>query len=243
MISIAPEVLLALTLVAIYLFDSAHFLCIGEAVVTTRRGSLHGLSFGWTFEFAGRRPYVPNPFIPFRPDFRVEWDTSGGAVNTAQQVAKEMRCHLQAARALGWLATACGVLIVLIAPLALAFQVQLLFLTSVVLCLLLAIAASALLAVRKSDLGVTTKQACSLIFVALVCLPCAPNLARAAAIQRRWTLAASDFAGLGFQGTPGVTIQLQLRDALSSAKRFLSEDSKEFRVISEQLRNLEGENR
>ena len=34
--------------------------------------------------------------------------------------------------------------------------------------------------------------------MALVCLPCAANLARAVSTHRRWTLAASDLPALGF---------------------------------------------
>jgi hypothetical protein len=239
--SITSEGLLAVALAAVYILDSAHFLRIGEAVICTYSGSLRRVTFGWPFEFGGRRPYVPNPLTPFRAEFRVEWDTCGSAISAARQVAAEMSRHLQTLRPIGWLATACTGLIVFMAPLALALGQARLFLASTLLCFALTAVACVLVAIRRKDLGLTMWQACSVTAVALVCLPCSGNLARAVSIHRRWTLAASDLPALGFEGIKITTIRLSVRDALANALRFLPEHSKGYAVASEQLQILETE--
>jgi len=241
LMSISSEGLLALALVAVYLLDSAHFLRIGEAVICTYSGSLRRVTFGWPFELGGRRPYVPNPLTPFRPEFRVEWDTCGSAIRSSDQVAAEMSRHLQTVRPIGWFATACTCLIVFMAPLALALGQARLFLGSTVLCFALTAAACVLVAIRRKDLGLTVWQAFSVTAVALVCLPCSGNLARAVSIHRRWTLAASDLPALGFEGVKITVIRLGVRDALANALRFLPEHSKGYAVAIEQLRILEAD--
>ena len=66
--------LLAAGLVLVYLLDSMHFLCLDEAVLRTRGGRLATLSFGSGLELGGRRPFLPNPFTPHRPEFRLQLD-------------------------------------------------------------------------------------------------------------------------------------------------------------------------
>ena len=232
--------LLALGLVGVYLLDCMHFLRIGEVLVLARGLLLTGLSFGGSFELGGRRPYLPNPLTPFRVEFRVTWDTSGGATDDARFVGEEMRKHLRAVRAVGWTGTVCAISIVLVAPLALALGQQLPFLVAVAVSVLAAAGESALIAVRRRALGLSALQVCSLAFVALVCLPCSPNLARAVTAQRKWTLAARDLAQLGFDEQRSGALRAQILAALSSAKRYVAEESAEFKVIDEQIRQLEG---
>src|SRR5207248_4918101 len=103
-----PETLLALALVAVYVADSAHFLAIGEALIRTRSGRIAGLSFGWPFELAGRRPFIPNPLTPFWPELRLVWTpSSAGGAGPAEAVSAEMRAHLAAVRPVAWIARVC----------------------------------------------------------------------------------------------------------------------------------------
>ena len=118
----SPETLLALALVAVYVADSAHFLAIGEALIRTRSGRTAGLSFGWPFELAGRRPFIPNPLTPFWPELRLVWTpSSAGGAGAAEAVSAEMRAHLAAVRPVACIASVCAALIAVVAPLALAF--------------------------------------------------------------------------------------------------------------------------
>lgn len=236
---VPPEWLLASALIAVYLFDSAHFLCIGEAVISTRFGSPRRLSFGSSFELGGRRPYVPNPLTPCWPELRVEWDTSGHGLTASEQVRTEMKQQLQAARPIGWLAAACTGLIVIVAPLALVTGHERAFVASALLCVVCAVPACVLVLRRRTNLGLSSWQAVSLIVVTLVCLPCSGNLARAVSIHRRWTLPASELPFLGFDTSRISSIETELREMLARAQRLWSEDSTEYRLVNAQLKLLD----
>jgi hypothetical protein len=234
----ATSALLAAALVAVYLFDSAHFLSVGEAVVLTRRRRLCGLSFGGGFELAGRRPYLPNPLTPFRPVFRLDWDLSGSAVSAAREVSEHMRERLSALRTLGVLSALCGVSIVVLAPAGLLIGANSVFLAAALVTLVLAIAAGALLLLKKRTLGLTTWQAASMAFIATICLPCSANLARAVAAHHHWRLAASDLAELGFPSEDLRALRTRVGEALSSARRYVPEEGPYLGIIDAQLRKL-----
>jgi len=236
----STPILLAIALVAVYLLDSMHFLRIGEALVLTRGSRLEGLSFGVSFELGGRRPYLPNPLTPFRADFRVTWDTSGAATHDVRVVGEQMRSHLRAVRAVGWIGSLCAIPVVIVAPLALASGEEMIFLAAVAAAVLLAACGCLLVGVRRQALGLSGLQVCSLTFIALVCLPCSPNLARAVTAQRKWTLAARDLPQLGFDAQRSSALRGQVLAALSSAKRYVAEESAQFKVIDEQIRYLQG---
>jgi hypothetical protein len=235
---ILPEWLLAAALVAIYILDSAHFLQIGEAVVCTRGASLRGLSFGSSFELGGRRPYLPNPLTPWRPDLRVDWNApSRGA--RPEQTASEMRRHLELLRPIARIATACAALVVVVAPLALVAGYEGTFAVSVLTCFLCAGAGCILVVRRRASLGLTLWQAISVSLVALICPPCSGNLGRAAAIQRRWVLQASDLQDLDCDAARQAISHAKVRDMLTRALRLCAQDSVEYQSVATQLRQLE----
>ena len=237
----STETLLALALVAVYVVDSAHFLSIGEALIRTRAGTPLVLSFGWPFELAGRRPFIPNPLTPFRPELRVQWTTaSPGGSGAAEAVAVEMRAHLAAVRPIAWMATACATLIVAVAPLALSLGEEALFVAAALLALALSAAACTLIALRRRALGLAGVQLYSTILVAIVCLPCAANLARAIAAHRRWSVAAAELPALGFDPARLPAIRSRVREALDAARRIVDDDSPAHSALTEQLRLLEG---
>jgi hypothetical protein len=235
---VAPEWLLAAALVGIYMLDSMHFLAVGEAVVSTRGGSLGELSFGSSFELGGRRPYLPNPLTAWRPDLRVDWTTSARGPG-AGQAATEMRQHLRLVQPIARLASVCAALIAVAAPLTLLAGYQGIFAASVLTCLLCALAGCALLVRRRESLGLSLRQALSLSVVALICLPCSGNLGRAAAIQRRWVLQASHLPDLGFDATGRAVSEARLKDMLARARRLCAEDSAEYQSLTAELRQLE----
>jgi hypothetical protein len=230
------EWLLAAALVAVYLFDSAHFLCIGEAVVVTRRGSLRQLSFGSAFELGGRRPFLPNPLAPLWPELRIEWDVTGDCRAAPAQVKAEMESRLRTLRPIGWLSALCAVLIVVIAPIALVTGSERAFVTAALLCVLSAAVACCALLYRRKNLGLSAWQTVAVIVVTMICLPCSGNLARTLAVQRRWTLPASELPSLGFDAARIPGIEGRLQEILARAQRFCSEDSVEYRLVGAQLK-------
>lgn len=234
--ALSPEWLLGFALIAIYLFDSVHFLRIGEAVVITAHGSLSGLSFGSSMELGGRRPYLPNPLTPGWPELRIDWSTSTQS-STAQQAATEMKQQLRALRPIGWLACTCASLIVLAAPLALLAGQQQAFVISVGLCVACVALAGTLIVLRRRQLGLSLGQAAAIWVVALVCLPCSGNLARAVAIRRQWTVRASELLSLDFARSSA--LKDQVRDMLARAQRLCAEESREYQSIAAELQRLE----
>ena len=236
---VTPETLLALGLIAVYLFDSMHFLCIGELVVVTRGGELHGISFGLGFELGGRRPFLPNPLTPFWPELRAEWVDVPGNEADVQTAAGEMRQRAATLGALGILSTACTACIVIGAPAALLVGYQLVFIGCVLLCVACALVAAIVLLLRRRALELKWGQCLSLALVAIVCLPCAGNLARAVAKARSWKLPAYQVAQIPLTGANATQLREQLCEALLRARRYVDEASVEYDRLSEQLRLLE----
>jgi hypothetical protein len=235
----ATETLLAVALVVVYLVDSASFLALGEAVIATRRGALRGLSSGSAFELGGRRPFVPNPLTPFWPELHIEWATWSGPGAPAALAAREMREQLLALRGIGALSGVCALLVVGVAPLALALSASRVFVACALLCYLLAALAGALIVARRRAFGLTLRQAIAVLVVGVVCLPCSGNLARAAAGRRRWLLAASEIPELGFSAPRAASVRRELAGSLRFAARFLEEDGAEARIIGDELARLE----
>jgi hypothetical protein len=232
------EWLLAAALPGIYLFDSVHFLAVGEAVVATRQASLTGLCFGSSFELGGRRPYLPNPLTPWQPELRVDWTASSRGASP-EQAAAEMTERLHAVQPIARLASVCAALVAVAAPLALLAGYQGVFAISLLLCFLCAAAGCALVIARRESLGLSLRQAVSTSIVALICLPCSGNLGRAVAIQRRWSMRACDLLDLGFAGTGRAVSEARLRELLTRAQRLCPEDSAEYQSVTAQLRQLE----
>lgn len=230
--------LLALALVGIYLLDSIHWLRLGEAILITRAGSLRRLSLGVPFELGGRRPFLPNPLTPFWPELRADWADALGPTD-APATAREMSGRAQALAGVGVLSGISGAAIVIGAPLALLTGQDPLFLACVLVCTLATVASAAVLHQRRDALGLELGPWLLLVLVALVCLPCSANLARAAAKARIWRLPAHQLARLELTGVPAGKTREQLREALRAAQRYVGEESVEFRGLSEQLRLLE----
>jgi hypothetical protein len=238
LVPVTPETLLALGLIAVYLFDSMHFLRIGEAVVVTRHARLHGISFGSGFEFGGRRPFLPNPLTPFWPELRLDWVNGASGEEAARNCADEMRVRASALRWVGVFSGACTASIVIGAPVALFAGAQWVFIACVALCLACELVAAGLLLRARKQLELGFGQWLSLALIGLVCLPCAGNLARAAAKARCWTLPAYQIAQLQLASFEAGALRTQVREAVLRARRFVDEQSPEFHGLSEQLRLL-----
>lgn len=238
MMPIDADILLSVLLVGVYLVDSMHFLSIGDALITTRGRQLKALSFGSGFELGGRRLFLSNPFTPFWPDFRVEWDTTGAPVTSASEVAQTYSQHLLAVRPLQPLVGISGFFALVVAPISLALGFSIVFLAAVGVALLVSIAACVIVVARRAALGLTGGQAASVVFVALICLPCGPNLIRAVTRRRVWRVNAQDLPRLGFPESAVTAVSEQVRGALRHAQRFVAEEGKERQVIDAQLRAL-----
>jgi hypothetical protein len=237
-VTLETQQLLALALIAVYLLDSMHWLRLGETVVITRRGALRRLSLGSAFELGGRRPFLPNPFTPFWPELRAGWTMRPGGLD-ARQASQEMAARAASLAITGTCSGVSAAAIVVGAPLAMLAHHDDAFLGCALVSVLATLTGSAFLYRRREALGLSMLQWVSMTLIALICLPCSANLARAAGRARSWSLPPLTLSQLTLTGADPAHTRGQLREALRAAQRYVEEDSAEARGLAEQLQLLE----
>lgn len=186
------ELLLAFGIVAVYLLDAARFLRPREALVERLGTGRWRVLFGAVrFELLGRRPALPNPLRPDRALCLVNWRPAAG---TAVQPAAAWPAAQPAGVALGWLCMALLVIVILAAPTLLLIGESLWFAAAIGAGYLVALAAAAVLVVRAGEFGLGRWPAAGIAAIGVVCLPCAPNLLRAACGNRTLSVELPAFA-------------------------------------------------
>lgn len=196
------EFSLAVGLIAVYWLDSLRFLKPSEVVIELIDRRRWHVRFGRAgFALSGRRPVLPAFFRPDRPLLVTRWQL-GEAADPTDEPATTMRHDDvwldRTARLLGGLCLTALLLVVIASPLALIFGFGAVFLVLCAASYLVALAAGVVLTTRARKLGMTRSAAFSLALIAVVCLPCAPNLLRAASASapfRRIVLPDFAFAG------------------------------------------------
>lgn len=202
------EVALAIGIIVIYLIDAVCWLRHDQAVIEVRSNRRWRVEFGMVgYQLAHRRMHVPRVLRPDVVTFPVDWsliDEGKGAAASEPMDWHPGQVGQGASTGLGVVCAIALVQIVLIAPIllwigwsqAFAFAIGCSYVTSFV--------AGAYLVVRAGAFGLRRRSALGLAVVALICLPCAPNLLRAAAghgAKRRVTL--PGFARTGVDGDEG----------------------------------------
>ena len=170
------ELLLAAGLVLVYLIDSLHLLGHREALVERIADGRWRISFGAIrFEMLGKRPALPNPLRPDRASRVVDWTLGTPTTEVAAAIAWPA-----AGRWLGALCLTLWLVVVVLAPALLIAGEGLWFAAAIGVGYLVAIAAAIFLAVRSADFGLARRSAVGIGIIGVICLPCAPNLLRAA---------------------------------------------------------------
>jgi hypothetical protein len=176
-VNIHYEAVVALGLVGFYLADSACLLRSDEAVMQPGRGSTWRPAFGARqWRLSGKEPWLPNPFTPHRPVYRLRWRMEGGDAPAATGPQLQAAPRLRALAPLvwiAWLALLVGVPLGLLTragpPLALAC-VGLAYLNNIVALVLVH---------RWRDALALPPQAFGMLaFECLACAPYAINLVR-----------------------------------------------------------------
>lgn len=187
------ELLLAFGIVAVYLLDAMRFLRPREALVERLGAGRWRVLFGAVrFELLGRRPALPNPLRPDRALCLARWRPASRTV--VRQPAPEWPDTRPAGAALGWLCAALLVIVVMAAPALLLIGEGLWFATAIGAGYLAALAAAAVLVVRAGDFGLDRWPAAGIAVIGVICLPCAPNLLRAACGTRTLAVELPAFA-------------------------------------------------
>ena len=175
------EVLLMVLAIGLYLYDSALLLHVNEGVILPKRGG------GWLVRFGssnvclmGKELYLPSPFSPHRPAFRLLWDLPSKPMEV--QSAWEARRELfKAVVPLVW-AMAFALFVLL--PLGLFSRLgdRMVLLAIVVLYLNIAGALS-WLGMHRKQLGMSIRHFGVLAFELLVCPPFAVNVIRRVSLE------------------------------------------------------------
>lgn len=72
------EILLMTAAIGLYVYDSALLLRSNEGILFPKRRNGWGVGFGsHRFQVMGKEPFLPNPFLPHRPLFRLSWKYEG----------------------------------------------------------------------------------------------------------------------------------------------------------------------
>jgi hypothetical protein len=178
------ERLLALGLVLVYWLDATRLLRSDEALVELQGAGRWRVSFGLVgFELRGRRLCWPNLARPDRASATVRWTLSDAPdADPAPSGAWDPQNSLAISQA-RWLGRFCLVslwLVVLCGPILLWLGRAQAFAVAILLAIVLNLVAGAYLIRHAQSFGRTRTNALGLALIAVVCLPCAPNLLRAA---------------------------------------------------------------
>ena len=186
------ELLLAFGIVLVYLFDSMRLLGHREALVERLAPDRWHLSFGsLRIELFGRRPVLPNPLRPDRMLWLANWrlvDASCGDSDSIMLPAADGWV-----RAMGWLSLILLVVVVVLAPAMLLIGENLYFAAAIGIGYLFAIAGVTLFVMRAAQFGLRRWPAFGTSLISVLCLPCAPNLLRAACAGRTLDVELPDF--------------------------------------------------
>jgi hypothetical protein len=173
----SDEAWLMLLAAALYLYDSFWLLGSNEAVLRRAWRGRWQAGFGaLRWRLGAREPYLPNPFTPHRPQFRLAWRFDGGAAR-----AKTSSLLLVPAELSGFAPFVCGAAVALFVLLPLGLFTRLgtpFTLVAIALLYTLNIASLLRLWLLRRGLKISNRQVSQIAFECLVCPPFAINLVR-----------------------------------------------------------------
>lgn len=169
------EVALLLVAAGLYLYDSALLLYGDEGVIQPAGWRGWVVRFGSGIQIRGKNLFVPSPFLPHRPVFRLAWAPAGGAA-FGDQAWTERRKLFQPLAPLVW---GMWVSLFVLLPLGLFSSLgEQMVLGAIALLYLNILALLGWLAVKRNTFRIGAKRLAGLAFEALICSPFAVNLVR-----------------------------------------------------------------
>ena len=234
------ELLLAIGIVLVYLLDSMRLLGRREALVERLAERRWRVSFGLVrIELLGRRPALPNPLRPDRMLWIAKWRLAESASDAAG--AHEVPVADGWTRAMAGLCLLLLVVIVVLAPAMLLLGENLYFAVAIGVGYLLAISDASLFVIRAASFGLGRWTAFGMSVISVLCLPCAPNLLRAACGGRVLEV---ELPGFG-EGSAGDRERVRFRNRFKSLLRheswLSSGDPEQLAAINAALRRYEVE--
>lgn len=224
--------------VVLYLYDSALLLYHNEVVVIGGRRGCR-VSGGSSFEFSGRRVFLPLPLCPHQPLFRLNWPERGVFEGDVPPL-RYRRTRLALAALAPWMLL---LLILFLAGLPYALFVSrevTTLLVWIVAVYAVIIAILAKVYVSRKALNLSGRAIASLALDSLLCAPFALNLVRKIGLQQRFdgdlrTVAATMLSPLALQDLTGI-----LRERIAISLGFVEPQSAESRALDDYLHYFEG---
>ncbi len=249
------ELLLVLGAFGIYLFDSAMLLA-GREIVLINKGKDWAFAVPRTrWQLKGKNFYLPNPFTPGRPLFRIQWYGDGGGKHTppkeqgftqVQELAAELggRMGSRTSVAMGALGIATSVLSLLLAiglPLSLlVFHSPAAFLGLLAVVYPTILLMLVLLFRRSAALGISRREFWKLAFDSLACAPLAVNVVRRISLRDVYRGDPLQFAAKTGSNEALRVLSEQLREHVDHALQEEEEGSAVFNELTQYRKQLAG---
>jgi hypothetical protein len=170
--------------VALYLYDSALLLYHNEVVLVSRHDGCR-MSGGSAFELGGRHVFVPSPWCPHQPLFRLSWPEQG----VVEATTKPMRSR-RTTVALSTIAPWMWLLLVLFAlglPYALFVSNSVVALLAWIVAVYVVIMATMIHVYRyRKALNLSGRAVMAIALDAMLCAPFALNIVRKIGLRQRF---------------------------------------------------------
>lgn len=229
------EAILMGAVVVLYLYDSAVLLYSNEGVMYPVGGSRWAIAFGSDrFQWRGRDVFLPNPFAPHRPLYRLHW--SYGKTASREVPPVWPRGYGGLAFATWGMVAALGVLL----PVGLFSRWgDVMIVAALVLFYGSALGALGLLWRRRESLGVGRGRFLHLAFESLTCPPFAVNLIRHVSLATRPSVGLVPAARALQSAVDWEETRMRLLARLHDELRWTDAASRETEVIRAELDRLE----
>jgi uncharacterized membrane protein YphA (DoxX/SURF4 family) len=222
---------LAAGLVLVYLLDAVHWLEQGELAIESRRGSVVRIGFGTRWTLAGRRAWLPMPFTDTVAQ-RAQWVLEATRAAPLADASALLRWPARLSMMNSWV-------VALVAPACLLIGRQSLFVACALASWVLTLAAAAIAHRQRSALGCTSLQVIGSALLAMICLPCGGNLARAYAAHARGVVQLPAWAGALAPSLREPSLSA-VREEFEYESTWVDEDSPRRAALTAALDSLRG---
>lgn len=224
--------------VALYLYDSALLLFHNEIVLVGERHG-YGVSAGSGFELGGRHVFLPSPFCPHQPVFRVSWPQHGLLTESVPTV-RVRRVRVALAAIAYWM-------ILLLMLFAVALPYVLLVARDVQLLLMWIGAVYATIAMillhvyrHRKALNLSRRAVAAIALDALLCIPFALNTVRKIGLRQHFDVDLRAAASSMLSDDARNQLLVILRQRIHTSLGFVESDEAASRALTAYLNDFEG---
>lgn len=224
--------------VALYLYDSALLLYHNEVILVKTRSGCR-VSGGSVFELGGRHVFLPLPFCPHQPLFRLSWPQHG-IFNGKTQPIRSRRVRVALARTAPWIWLLL-VLFVVGLPYALFVSHTAATLLAWIVAVYTAIIVTLIHVYRyRKALNLSRRAVAAIALDAMLCAPFALNIVRKISLRQPFegdlrSVAASVLSPLALRDLTGI-----LRQRIGDSLGFAEVGTVEYNALNAYLNDFEG---